>query len=182
MVFNQNKKVMDIFMKRLLPTCFLPLAVTFTLYTGAPVIFEKPDTVTVHSTGINNKVVIDSLQLTESINESILSPVKGEIIQTGENNRVEINTGGEAPNNKLSAAKSRKAGKQITNKQQITNSRNRKTSNEKPATSNQLERSVYPGGRNPDISSGEPATSNKQPATIKVTQTGKNNSVKINSR
>jgi len=129
----------------------LPLTVTFTLHAGTPVISEKPDTVTVHSTGINNRVVIDSLQLKDSFNETILSPVKGEITQTGVNNRVEINTGGEAPNNKLNVAKSRKAGIQKTNNYQITNSK-------------------------------KPATSNQKPATIKVTQTGKNNSVKINSR
>ena len=147
-------------MKRLLSTCFLPLAVTFTLHAGTPDIFEKPDTITVHSAGVNNRVVIDSVQLKDSFNEPIISAVKGEITQTGENNQVEINTGGEAPNKKL----------QKTNNHQKTNSKKQKTNSKKLATSNQLERSG-----NPDISSG-------QPATIKVTQTGKNNSVKINSR
>ena len=159
-------------MKRLLPTCFLPLAVTFTLCAGTPVIFEKPDTVTVFSTGVNNRVVINSIQLKDSLNEAILSPVKGEIIQTGENNRVEINTGGEAPNINKQISNN---NKQITNNHQITNSK-------KPATSNQLERN-----ENHDLLSGEPATSNQQPGTINqqhatIKQTGNNNSVKINSR
>jgi hypothetical protein len=87
-------------MKCLLSTCFLPLAVIFTLHTGTPVILEMPDTVTVHSTGINNSVVIDSLQLNESLNESVSSAVKGEIAQTGENNQVKINIGREEPKNK----------------------------------------------------------------------------------
>lgn len=126
-------------MKHLLPACFLPLVITLTLYAGTPVIFEKPDTGTVHSTGRYNRVVIDSIQLNDSLAEPILSRVKGEIIQTGENNRVEIKTGREAPNNKL----------QKTNNHQKTNSK-------------------------------KPATSNLQHVTIK--QTGKNNSVKINSR
>jgi hypothetical protein len=157
-------------MKSLLPTCFLPLAVTFTLHSGAPVIFEKPDTVIIHSTGRYNRVVIDSIQLNDSLTEYIMSPVKGEIIQTGENNRVEIKTGGEKPKNNT----------QKTNNHQITISK-------KPATSNQLEQSVYPDGRNPDISSDKPATSNQQPGTsnqqhVTIKQTGKNNSVKINSR
>jgi hypothetical protein len=146
MVSNQNKKVMDLLTKRLFSTCFLPLAVTFTLHTGTPVVFEKPDTVTVHSTGINKRVVIDSPQLNESFDEPVLSPVKGEIIQTGENNRVEINTSGEVPNNKL----------QKTNNLQITNSKNQISNSTKPETCN------------------------VQRVTIK--QTGKNNSVKINSR
>jgi hypothetical protein len=148
MVFNQNKKVMDLLIKSFLPICFLPLAVTFTLYAGTPVIIEKPDTVTVHSTGKYNQVVIDSIYLKDSLNETILSPVKGEIIQTGENNSVEINTGGEAPNNK----------KQNSNKSQIPHDNNQEPNNEKHETCNM------------------------EPATIKIKQAGKNNSVKINSR
>jgi hypothetical protein len=133
-------------MKRLLPTCFLPLAITFTLHTGTPVVFEKPDTVTVHSTGINNTVVIDSLQLNEFFSEVSSSGVNGEITQTGENNQVEIYTGGEAPNNKL----------QKPNNHQTANSKNQISNSTKPETCN------------------------VQRVTIK--QTGKNNSVKINSR
>lgn len=144
-------------MKRLLPTCFLPLAVTFTLHTGTPVIIEKPDTLTVHSTGINNVVFIDSLQRNESFYEVKSSAIKGEVIQIGENNQVEINTGGEAQNNKLErSVNPASAGEQKTNNQQFTNTK-------------------YPA---PDSYRG----SNQQPATINITQTGKNNSVKINSR
>ena len=147
-------------MKRLLSTCFLPLAVTFTLHTGTPVIFEKPDTVTVHSTGLNNRVVIDSVQLKDSFNKPIISAVKGEITQTGENNRVEINTGGEEPKNKHQKTinKSQTNSKIPANKKQITNKL------QKPKTKNQT----------------EPATCNMQHITIK--QAGKNNSIKINSR
>ncbi|HDR50352.1 MAG TPA: hypothetical protein ENN90_01855 [Mariniphaga anaerophila] len=163
---------MDLLMKRLLPTCFLLLAVTFTQHAGTPVIFEKPDTVTVHSTGRYNRVIIDSIHLKDSLNEAILSPVKGKITQTGENNRVEINTGGETPKNKHQKT----INKSQTN-YKIQTTKTKQAANAKPATSNVLERS-----ENPDISSGEPATSNLQPATIKVTQSGKNNRVKINSR
>ncbi|MCA1759505.1 MAG: hypothetical protein LC658_07025 [Bacteroidales bacterium] len=172
-------------MKRLLSTCFLPLAVTFTLHTGSPVNIEKPDTVTVHSTGINNRVVIDYIHVKESFNKNIGSAVKGEITQTGENNQVEINTGGEAPKFKHQKTinKSQTNSKiQTTKTKQAAKNTKPETCNQEPATSNVLERSVYPNGRNSDISSGQPATSNQQPATINVTQTGKNNSIKINSR
>lgn len=139
-------------MKRLLPTCFLPLAVTFTLHAETPVILEKPDTITVHSMGENNTVVIDSLQLNESIYRVKGSPVKGEITQTGENNSVEINTGGEAPNNKT----------QITNNLQKAKSKSQTTKSQQAAKN------------------AKPETCSVQRVTIK--QTGKNNSVKINSR
>jgi hypothetical protein len=147
-------------MKCLLSTCFLPLAVIFSLHTGTPVIIEKPDTVTIHSTGTNNVVVIDSLQRNDCFNEPIGTAVKGEITQTGENNRVEINTGAEEPKNKhqITINKSQTNSKIPTNNKQITNKL------QKPKTKNQT----------------EPATCNMQHVTIK--QTGKNNSIKINSR
>ena len=245
LVFNQNKKEEDLFMKRLLPTCLLPLAVTFTLHTGTPVILEKPDTITVHSTGINNRVVIDSLQLNESFNESVASAVKGEITQTGENNRVEINTGGEEPKNKhqITINKSQTNSKiQTTKTKQAAKYVKPETCNQEPETCNSLEQSGNPNGRNPapagkQITNKNQKTNSKiqnpndkclvtndkcpvissdpsavlpndqcpmtsDPSTdppndqcpmtndkkerysghIKVTQTGKNNSIKINSR
>jgi hypothetical protein len=145
-------------MKRLLPTCFLPLAVTFTLHAETPVILEKPDTITVHSMGKNNTVVIDSLQLNESFYEVTGSVVKGEITQTGENNSVEINTGGEAPNNKT----------QVTNNLQKAKSKSQTNSKTQTTKSQQAAKNA------------KPETCNVQRVTIK--QTGKNNSVKINSR
>jgi len=140
-------------MKRLLPTCFLPLAVTFTLHAGISDFSQKPDTVTVHSTGINNRVVIDSIHIAETFNEHIGSAVKGEITQSGENNKVEINTKVQAPNNKC---------EKTINKSQ-TNSKIQTTKTKQSANA-------------------KPATCNLKPATFTIKQTGKNNSVKINSR
>ena len=102
--------------------------------------------------GENNTVVIDSLQLNESFYEVTGSVVKGEITQTGENNSVEINTWGEAPNNKT----------QITNNLQKAKSKSQTTKSQQAAKN------------------AKPEPCNVQRVTIK--QTGKNNSVKINSR
>ena len=122
-------------LKHLLFTCFFPVVASFYLGSGATVTTEKTDTIVAYSYGVNNKVVLDSILLKDSLNRSILSTVKGEIIQVGHNNSVDITTGDKTPNSK----------KQVSNKKSIT------------------ER-------------------NKNTSTINITQTGKNNSVKINSR
>jgi hypothetical protein len=140
-------------MNSLLPTCFLPLAVILSLHTGTLLNLKKPDTLTIHSTGIYNSVVIDSVRLNESLNESVVSAVKGEIIQTGKNNRVEIKTGGEEPKNKH---------QKTINKSQIN--------------------SKIPTTKTKQSTKSKPATCNLKHATFTIKQTGKNNRVKINSR
>jgi hypothetical protein len=92
-------------MKGLLPISFLPLMAVIALHTGNPVFYAKTDTVKtgivkVTSVGVNNRVVIDSLYLGTSLNDTLPTPVTGEITQTGENNQVEINTAGQNPNDK----------------------------------------------------------------------------------
>jgi hypothetical protein len=146
-------------MNSLLPTCFLPLAVILSLHTGTLLNLEKPDSLSIHSIGINNTVELDSLQLNESLNESVASAVKGEIIQTGENNRVEINTGGEEPKNK----RQKTINKSQINSKILTTKSKQEAKTEKLETCNQ-----------------EPETCNLKYITIK--QFGKKNSVKINSR
>jgi hypothetical protein len=84
-------------MKGLITVCFLPIVVTFALHTGNLPVFTQPDTVKVISVGVNNRVVIDSICLGAFLNDTISSPVKGEITQTGENNQVEISTGNTTP-------------------------------------------------------------------------------------
>jgi hypothetical protein len=74
--------------------CFPLLAIPFQYKGNSPDV-TKPDTVKVNSVGTNNKLMIDSIPLSESTsldNDIVTSPVTGEISQTGENNRVEINT------------------------------------------------------------------------------------------
>lgn len=115
-------------LKCLFPICFLPLAVFFSHETSTAVTFKETDTIKVYSTGINNKIVIDSIHLKGSLNEVFLSTVKGEVTQNGQNNSVDIKTGDKTLNNKNKVA------------------------------------------------------SNKNTSTINIKQTGKNNSVKINSR
>jgi hypothetical protein len=79
-------------MKGLITVCFLPIVVTFALHTGNLPVFTQLDTVKVISVGVNNRVVIDSLYLGTSLNDTLPTSVEGEISQIGENNRVEINT------------------------------------------------------------------------------------------
>lgn len=93
-------------LKSLLPICFLPLTTIFCFQTNT---FEKTDTIKVYSTGINNNVIINSIQLKDSLNELILSPMKGEITQTGQSNSVNINTGDKIPNNKDSIISNKKS-------------------------------------------------------------------------
>jgi hypothetical protein len=145
----------------LLPTLLI------SLYTGTQQPLSGPDTVKVTTAGANNLVVIDSLRLHETaIDTFLVNSLQGEIIQSGQNNSVEINSGGEIPNDKLKRSvypdgrNPAPAGEQITNKHQKTNNKNQtdETCNQKPGTCN------------------------VEPATIKIKQTGKNNSVKINQR
>ena len=86
---------------KLLFVFILPHALLISLYTGNLPAFSDPDTVKVITAGANNQMVIDSYRLHETANDTFLvNSLKGEIIQSGQNNSVEINTGGEVPNNK----------------------------------------------------------------------------------
>lgn len=79
-------------LKWLLPLCFMSLAVAYSLETSTAVINERKDTITIYSIGTNNKINIDSIHLKDSINVHLSSPMKGEIIQVGQNNSVDINS------------------------------------------------------------------------------------------
>ena len=119
------------------------------------------DTLRIKSDGPRNHIQIDSAWFSRSPADTIIvttTGTTGEINQTGENNRVEINTGGESPNNK----------RQITNSNQ--NSKNKKRT--KPAIRRQADRQA--------TCNEKPETCNVQRVTIK--QSGNNNSVKINQR
>ena len=117
------------------------------------------DTLRIKSDGPRNHIQIDSAWFSHSPIDTVITVgITGEIKQTGENNRVEINNGGEAPNNK----------KQITNSNQ--NSKNKKRT--KPAIRLQADRQT--------TSNEKPETCNMKRVTI--SQSGNNNSVKINQR
>ncbi len=137
-------------LKCLVPLGFSLLAVTSFFQTGSTYELEKTDTITVYSKGVNNKVIIDSIHLKDSLNELILSPVKGEINQVGLNNSVNINTGDKTLVNT-----------QISNKNPKPNSKTKSSNNKCPEINKQLSRDSQ---------------------HLKINQTGKNNSVKINSR
>lgn len=115
-------------LKYLLPICWYPVVIAFCFETDNNKMSEKTDTMKVHTTGINNNIVIDSIHLKDSINNFVLPLMKGEINQTGHNNSVEIITRDKTQNNTVRRA------------------------------------------------------SRKKSSHIKITQTGKNNSVKINSQ
>ena len=95
-------------LKNLLPICFLPLAITFCFQTSNTNTVEKTDTMKVYSTGINNKIIIDSIHLIDSLNNLSLPDIKGKITQTGDNNSVEIKTKDKATNNKKKTASNKK--------------------------------------------------------------------------
>lgn len=81
-------------MKFLFPLLCLPLflAISFQ-YKENLKEFIKSDTIKVTSVGINNKMKIDSITLNTSLNnDTVYTPIIGEISQTGENNQVEINS------------------------------------------------------------------------------------------
>lgn len=133
-------------MKCFLILGFLPLlAALFPPENGEWTVFAPPGsipdtTVTVNSTGQNNRVVIDSLCVENTFyNDTLAASVTGKITQTGENNSIEINTGAKISNNK----------RQITNEEQNTNHKNQKTNHKN---------------------------------TVIIRQNGKNNSVKINQK
>lgn len=96
-------------MKSLLPICFLPLAITFCFQTDTTNTFEKTNIMKVYSKGINNKIVIDSIHLKDSLNELVLPLMKGEITQAGQNNSVDIKTREKALNNKDRTASNKKS-------------------------------------------------------------------------
>lgn len=144
-------------MRILLSIGLLPLAVLFGRHTGNPVLFTEPDTVKVTTAGASNLVVIDSLRFYETANDTFLiNSLQGEIIQTGQNNKVTISTKNQQANNKqtpnhklersidTATAGNQKASKfqKTKNKQEISKSKNQ----------------------------------------ITIKQTGKNNSVKINRK
>ena len=114
------------------------------------------DTLCISSAGTGNQVTINSENM-KQLNDCIDSlNVKGEIVQRGEYNSVEINAGNKSQfaSRKLQAATS--SQQRETNQQQAT-------SNQKPVTRNL-----------------KPETCSMQRLTIK--QSGKNNNVKIKTR
>lgn len=123
------KKMMRIFIAGL-ATVFLALHVAAQQSPAT-----QKDTLCISSAGTNNQVIINSKNVTRLNDCTDSLAVKGEIVQRGENNSVEINT------------------------------------ERKPqaASSDQLKRS------------GNPNSPGKQ-ATIKIKQSGNNNTAKINSR
>ena len=124
------------------------------------------DTLCISSAGSQNQVVINSKNATRLNDCTDTLAVKGQIVQRGQNNSVEINTKRETSNDK----------NQITNKSQNPKSKKqtepvgakRKSRHSLGETCNVLKRS-----ENPDISSGQHVT---------ISQSGKNNSIKINTR
>ena len=152
----------------------------------------RSDSLRIASVGNQNQVIINSENVTQ-LNGCINSPaVNGEIVQRGEKNSVEINTKLETPNNKRQITNNdQKSNIKIQTKPAIRNqqpvtcdvqpairrqSDRPAPSNAQPETCNVLKRS-----KNPETS-GKPVTSTQHPATIKITQSGNNNTVKINSR
>ncbi len=117
-----------VLLKCLVPLGFSLLAVSSFFKTGATYELEKTDTITVYSKGVYNKVVIDSIHLKDSLNEFILSTVKGEINQVGLNNSVVINTGD----------KTLSKGTQISNKNPKTNTKTKNSNNKCPEINKQL--------------------------------------------
>lgn len=115
-------------------------AFVFLFHSGIPEDTVK-DTLRIKTEGPGNYIKIDSAWFSRSPADTVITAgATGEINQSGENNSVEIKTGGESPNNK----------RQITNK--IQNSKNKNQT--KPEIRRQADRQ---------------ATSNKQRVTIKQT-------------
>lgn len=123
------------------------------------------DTLRIRTEGPGNHIQIDSAWFSHTPADTVITAgATGEINQSGENNRVEINTGREVGENRKSrhfvGAPNHK--KQISNKFQNSNSK-------RPITNN-----------NQKSNCKKPGTRNLQHVTIK--QSGNNNSVKINQR
>ena len=138
-----------------------------------PGITEKPatDTLRIKTEGTGNHIRVDSAWFYGSPADTMIAAgVAGEIIQTGQNNQVEINTSRKVGENRKSrhfvGAPSNK--KQILNNNQKTNCKNQT----KPAIRRQADRQT--------TSNEKPVTCNMKRVTI--SQSGNNNSVKINQR
>jgi hypothetical protein len=73
--------------------CFFPLLFSFlVLSTGIPSLYNTSDSLKINSVGVNNSVVIDTLNSKILSNDSLSFPLKGKISQNGENNAIEIQT------------------------------------------------------------------------------------------
>ena len=105
------------------------------------------DSLRVKTTGESNQVLINNRIVADGTVATDTLQLAGSISQVGNDNSVQINTTGTAPD-----AEAPNRENQITNKSQKANYKT------------------------------QPETRNLKPATIKIKQTGKNNSVKINSR
>lgn len=139
------------------------------MQTAIPAVSAEPDTLKVNSVGENNQVILNSQQLGASSAETPGAPVRGEIKQTGENNIVEIKTSSkkQKTNSKTSKASSKK---------QNTNNKTLNTNSKAQKANNKIQK---PGDKFPGNGDQYPESEKHH---IRVTQTGKNNSVKINSR
>mgnify|MGYP004701218765 CR=1 FL=1 len=50
------------------------------------------DTVNINSTGKQNQIVVDSVEITLNITDTLILPFTGQLMQTGQANQIEINT------------------------------------------------------------------------------------------
>lgn len=50
------------------------------------------DTVNIISTGKQNQIVVDSVDITSNITDTLALPFTGQLMQTGQANKIEINT------------------------------------------------------------------------------------------
>lgn len=57
-------------------------------YTG----YFVPDTVTITSAGNQNQIVVDSVEIVSGTTDSLAMPFNGQLLQTGQANKIEINT------------------------------------------------------------------------------------------
>ena len=136
--------------------CFLPLLFSFLILgRGTPSSCNNSDSLKINSVGVNNSVVTDTLNSKILSNDSLSFPIKGKISQSGENNSVEIQT----------------------------------SSNLKKLSNDSLSLPFYNNiSQNGINNSVEIKTSIKNKNnvstkhSVKIKQSGKNNSVKINSR
>ena len=94
--------------KHLLLGCFLPIVANLSFQSDSSIIIEKKDTIKVSSKGNNNKVVVNSIHLKDSLNDFMVPNIKGEITQVGKNNSVEIKTRDRTLNNKDRTASNKK--------------------------------------------------------------------------
>lgn len=114
------------------------------LHTSVPAFSCPPDTLKVTATGENNRVAVGSQLSVDARTEITGTSVRGSIIQSGENNNVDINM---------------KKDKPYTRKHECTDKKGSHSHTQLPAEDESM-----------------PVRQQ-----IKITQTGKNNSVKINT-